>query len=639
MCGIGSLLGLVTVWGLSFCIVMVVADDTLNKRANAKWTCTGCRGPLHEQEVFGQIHAAIHKEERIAFLALDFTWLDKVLLPDARVEVTVVPMDELATFIHPTTPLDQRLLNSPSSEDEREKRFSYHIVVSEAPDNIQIERHHHYHQHHQHHQHHRNSKRPSYLDPPSPSVLIFSGVDEMLTHNPCFFPIAEPVLATHGKLGNIGNRRRRLRSDGPVAKQGPRLLILMGFPENMHPTCVLYKSVTKDQFPQKCEYTPAAMSVNELSNIGWAHTVIHLTHSFFDKSMIHGKVVIIPKADAFYSRPVQVTDPLTNITSLSNSGWGWADPATCSPNTYLHDPWACNFLSISNCSDRYRSAHIKPESLTSWSTPSTRLQGDPAPTLTRNRYEGGLRITDATRVAFGDGPKMTEESWAQSRLYAFLQRPNAYLRLLIRVSLRNIGAVGGLSSAVPSLSLSSLLTPCLAMHVRHQDLFLEGHRVVFGIDRSFESHVHHALNLTRHLGLKKIYLATDNATIFDVASSLFPEFTWVFMRRPVPRKMKLFSMFTSMYRSMTENTTQSEMDADAVIPGIGDSKAGVDVQESVTATLSHIIADWRAATYCSAIIAAFDSGFAAQTYRTMCSMSAGGQCPPSYDLRKSKNTS
>lgn len=632
-------------WGIVLLIslfaVVVVADDTLNKKANARWTCTGCRGTLHEQEVFGHIHAAIHKEERVAYLALDFTWLDKVLLPDARVEVTLVPMDGLATYIHPTTLQDQRHLNPPSSEDERENRSIYQFVVSEAPDNIQIERHH---QHHQHHQHHRNSKRLPYLDPPPPSVLIFAGVDEMLTHNPCFFPIAEPILATHGKLGNIGNRRR-LHNDGPVTKHGPtpaaaaagRLLILMAFPESMHPTCVLYKSITKDQFPQTCEYTPGSMSVNEVSNIGWAHTVIHLTHSFFDKSMIHGKVVIIPKADAFYSRPVQVTDPMTNVTSLSNSGWGWADPATCSPDTYLHDPWACNFLSISNCSDRYRSAHIKPESLTSWSTPSTRLQGEPAPSQGRNRYEGGLRITDTMRVAFGDGPKMTEESWAQSRLYAYLQRPNAYLRLLIRVSLRNIGTAAGITSAVPTLSLSSLLTPCLAMHVRHQDLFLEGHRVGFGIDRSFESHVHHALNMTRHLALKKVYLATDNATIFDVAASLFPEFTWVFMRRPVPRKMKMFSMFTSMYQSTTENITQSERDADPVIPGIGDSKGGIEVQESVSATLSHILADWRAATYCSAIVAAFDSGFAAQTYRTMCSMKQNGQCPPSYDLRNSKH--
>lgn len=531
-------------WAMLYLILgCAAADETLGRKANANWVCRGCRGAVHEMDIYGQIHNAIHREERKAYLALDFSWIDKMLLPDAQVEVVVVPEGSLASYIHPTTPLDERALSTPTSEEEREKQI-YHIVVSEVPENVQAERHH----------LHRTARRASYLDPPHPSALIFGGVDEMLVHNPCFFPLAEPIRATHGKIGSmaaIGNRRRRLSGEH-VLNHGAinnRLLVLIGFPRSpMHATCVLYKSITKDQFPQRCDYTHEKMSVNELSNIGWAHTVIHLVHSFFDKSMIHNKVVIMPKADAYYSRPMKMVDPKTNQTVVSHSGWGWADPSTCPPDTYLHDPWACNFLSISNCSNRHLSEHIKPESLTSWSTPSVRMQGEVAAAAApvdhgRNRYEGGLRITDAIRNAYGDGSKLSEESWAQSRLYAFLQRPNAYLRLLIRVSLRNI-ATAMPSSMHPAAhpkapqmgsDLSSLLTPCLAMHIRHQDLFLEGHRVIFGIDRSFESHVRHALNMTRSLGLKKIYLATDNSTIFDVAASIFPEYSWIYQKRPVPR--------------------------------------------------------------------------------------------------------
>ena len=98
----------------------------------------------------------------------------------------------------------------------------------------------------------------------------------------------------------------------------------------------------------------------------------------------------------------------------------------------------------------------------------------------------------------------------------------------------------------------------------------------------------------------------------------------------------MFSMFTQMYQTATENITESEADGNAVIPGIGDGKSGVEVQESVTATLSHILADWRAASYCSAVLGAFDSGFCAQQYRTMCAMAPSGMCPYSYDLRTSK---
>ena len=46
-------------------------------------------------------------------------------------------------------------------------------------------------------------------------------------------------------------------------------------------------------------------------------------------------------------------DPETGEARQQDDGWSWADPLTCPSATYLHDPWACNFISLSGCSDRW----------------------------------------------------------------------------------------------------------------------------------------------------------------------------------------------------------------------------------------------------------------------------------------------
>jgi len=195
------------------------------------------------------------------------------------------------------------------------------------------------------------------------------------------------------------------------------------------------------------------------------------------------------------------------------------------------------------------------------------------------------------------------------------------------------------------------------MHVRHSDLFLEQHRVAFGIDRSFDAHVQQARNLTRPLGLHKIFLASDNATLYELAQQIYPEFTWLLQRRPVRRRTVMFGQFTDQYKTAAQNFSAEESSGQAVIVGLGGkhalgpastpgslggnsgSKLAKDeaVSESPSATLSHILADWRAASYCSAMVGAFDSGFAAEMMRSMCTIAKNkGRCPPSIDLRSTK---
>jgi hypothetical protein len=581
---------------------------------------------LQATDVFGAIRQAVHREERSAFVALDMSWLDDLLLPSASVHVHVVDAKNLASTILPSL--------------EPKSGSTYRVVVSEAPEGVNVE-----------HRHFHRRRSQHYLDPPPESALVFDSttVDAFLTRNPCWLPLSEPIRATHGRLSSVGSRRRL-----SVTPSKPlRLLILVEMPNKpLQTTCLLFKYITQKQFPTTCSYDNSSMALHELSNIGFAHTVIHLTHSFVNNLFSHGRINILPRADPYLSRQFMVTDPLTGVKGLSNSGWSWADSQTCPPDTYLHDPWACNFLSVSNCSDRFKSAHLVPEPLTAWFTPSAPLRA--------------LGITDDARKAAGDSPEINEEQWAQSRAYAYMQRPNAYLRLLIRTSLRNVAALAS-SSSSPSSSSSSIdfssssssssfsssslgafMSPCLAMHVRHSDLFLEQHRVAFGIDRSFDAHVQQVRNLTRPLGLHKIFLATDNATIYDVAQQLYPEFTWLLQRRPVRRRTVMFGQFTEQYTTAALNYSAEERSGQAVIVGVGRVGGGnrdkqqqqqkeEAVSESPSATLSHILADWRAASYCSAMVGAFDSGFAAEMMRTMCWLGRGrGTCPPSIDLRSTK---
>ena len=630
---------------------LVSSDHTLGGVPNSRWSCSGCRDDQHRIDIFGAIHQAIHREERGAYLAVDMSWLDQILLPSASVHVTVVARDALANFVHPSTLLDERNLTAPPLPDQ----LVYNMVVSEVPESVRTD--------------HRVRSRRAYFEPPPPSSLIFTGVDPFLTLNPCFMPLAEPVRSMHGKMGNVGaaGTRRRLLALGGVEVEesgqvereqrglGGRLLVLVGMPHNvLHSTCQLYKAITRFQFPQKCSYTNTSMAVHELSNIGYAHTVIHFTHAFVNNLFSEGRVSIAPRPDPYYARKFIYMHPTTN-QQISGFGWGWADPETCPEQTYLHEPFACNFLSLSNCSDRHRSAHLKAEDLTAWTTPSSKLQSTGPP-----EEPWGLGITAASREAFGDSPVFSEEEWVQSRTMAFVQRPNAYLRLLIRNSLRNIVILGGAGGSPaeggtsPTASQTQalahhatlhaqILSPCLAMHVRHQDLYLEEHRVRLGIDRSLLAHVQHARNLTRALGLRKIYLATDNASVFEEVAGRYPEYTWLMQRRPVPQKLVMFGMFTKMYETdAIFNQTAEQRDGHSKIPGLPDSaqSRAAPLHESVTATLSHILADWRAAAQCSAVVGAFDSGFTAQMYRTMCAMGrhrgVRGKCPPSFDLRNTE---
>ena len=76
------------------------------------------------------------------------------------------------------------------------------------------------------------------------------------------------------------------------------------------------------------------------------------------------KVFSVPMAHNFLSR---VNNTITNGTRHAGL-WAWADPKRCDPYVYLNNPWACNFIPFTNCSNRAKTirAEIKPIDLVPW---------------------------------------------------------------------------------------------------------------------------------------------------------------------------------------------------------------------------------------------------------------------------------
>lgn len=72
--------------------------------------------------------------------------------------------------------------------------------------------------------------------------------------------------------------------------------------------------------------------------------------------------------------------------------------------------------------------------------------------------------------------------------------------------------------------------PSLGIHIRHGDAMndLRGEST---LDRSLDAHVDCARDLAQAMGLRHIFLATDNVTLFSLAPTRFPEFTWSAQRR------------------------------------------------------------------------------------------------------------
>ena len=546
----------------------------LDLAPNEAWQCKGCDSHdisnsnkyLVTQEIFGFIRQCIYKEQRNIYFAFDSSWMDRILLSESKVHVTVLKASSIRDTIMPP------LQSLPTNENDE----TFQIIYSELMPNEGFD---------------------------------YYGIDHFLAQNPCWLPLHEPI-----DLGQI----RQIQGITKVKKLKHfldlqnRTVIFLRLPVfGYHSTCRLYTQITKHQNPKECIYDDDHMLVHHLHNTGWSATfnaVLFKLSFIFLKRTYPSKVLVPTRAIDFRSR-TRLRKDINGTYFNQTGGWYWSNPETCHPDIESYDPWACNFISITNCSRKSRGVSIM-------NPPYPKPSGD-----FPYEYPGAIfekdfdtsYISDTTieedYVKYRDGYKADPEKWSYYRLHAFLQRPNFQMRQHMRKSFKSLTLVDFMASSkkvnhLPQgyLISSHMKKPCLAMHIRHGDSTIE-FRAAKKIDRSFESHAFHAFNLTVALGISNIFIASDNLSVITNSFLKNPEYHWYTQRRPIKE--------WGMYDVHNEDDIQLE--------------------------LAHIFVDLRFAANCEGIIGTFDSGFTEQMVVSMCSHSLSGTCPPSTDLRKVYN--
>ena len=432
-------------------------------------------------------------------------------------------------------------------------------------------------------------------------------MDTFLAINPCWIPLLEPSVSSFYKKEHF--------------------MIFIRLPEkSFHATCKLFTAIVDRQFPRVCKYDADHLASHNVSNIGFGHTSKHLMLGMATTLVRTTRVFTAPIADTYMSRQnlsyVQGVDPYVNPQL-----WAWADPKLCDLEVFRNDPWACNFISFTNCSTR----DLKPNVALTKEIFSSDI-------LHQNFIE-----SKELRVKYDDQKDLSNFFWFQTRMYAFTLRPNAQMRKKLMASLR---AVRELSSNGQHIKGNSnkkngaiiKQSSCGFIHVRNNDAMIDA-RSRSGVDRSLEGLVQH---LAKFPDTKNIFLATDNRTVVEIAARIYPNYTWYNQLRPMSNTTDLFRVFTATqkYYAMAgtpiftvkghETNGQPKIieNEDENIDGIVADTGDYSVQKD----LSHLLADIRYATQCTSMIGSHDSSLSALIFSTMCGTSKTGKCPASIDI-------
>ena len=155
--------------------------------------------------------------------------------------------------------------------------------------------------------------------------------------------------AAHGsRPAGIGTSMRSSLHSGLLRTVVFVKLPVFGF----HATCRLFTMITRLQFPQRCDYSPERMMVHELHNTGWSATfnaLLFKVANILSKREYPNKMIVVPTAMDFRGQQRKFLDRDGSVVE-SSKGWYWTDADLCPNDIQAYDPWACNFISLSNCS-------------------------------------------------------------------------------------------------------------------------------------------------------------------------------------------------------------------------------------------------------------------------------------------------
>ena len=564
-------------------VKLVYGDFRYVNQPNTRWSCsTGCENFNEEgiRALFGIVRRAMVIESREVYLTFDHSWIERALSRFARVDITHVKRQELATFTHTRV---KSLLSGQPVDSE-----TFYVVVSLSNEYYASMTTQH------------NNKDKSVVEVKSADSQQHA-VDLFLTMNPCFMPLKDPPIDTMWDAveASTAHSNQNMTLDSlALSYDDPYAAVLIELPNrSFNLTCSFYTLITQLQFPTTCPMV-ANQNISGTSrdkyyahyigDIGWANCM----HTMFDhmkNALKQGRVFITPKsisrhdadtlsfpvpdnffvppdAEGAWGKPAKIdVDATTGMKTLAmRNYWStWTDLEGCMNETFAWNPWACNFISLSKCN-----------------TPDTYFV-----------KEGGNFEANATEVVDSiyalQFPVIYEKTkhdldgeWERLHLLAFIMRPNIYLRHRIKIALKRLShIVKGAKHVQTSHNLTMKTTTststsiiqnnrqhntidsplhqlggpnlplqgqCLALHVRNGDS-VNDHRGdgTKGMDRTIHGHMRCVRNMTKSLGIKAVFLATDNNTLFSMAKTWFPEYQWYYQRRPVGR----YTFYTLMCRS------------------------------------------------------------------------------------------
>ena len=272
---------------------------------NVNWHCEGCNDAYHAMDIFNQIHSAVRHNDRLSYLGLDMSWMDRLNQIDSHVHVQLNDFNRIAS-VHPPESIFSEYKKSKSILSEYTEEFqvlAFHFNQYQVADRGRDE----------------STLQRKYQ----------AAIDAFLALNPCWIPLHEPytpplpavISASTSKSNRYENtasnhhNKRSLQSTHPILHHHPLgeknnhqhgLLLFIRLPDvSFHATCMLYTAVIKRQFPRVCHYTPETMRTYHLANIGFGHVSLFIVNSFSamlkeftGKSNKDQMVFIAPRAQA-----------------------------------------------------------------------------------------------------------------------------------------------------------------------------------------------------------------------------------------------------------------------------------------------------------------------------------------------------
>ena len=591
----------------------VATSEQSSEQSDINWKCDGCNSKIESKKIFTDVRSALKNFDRLSYLQLDMSWFDRIFESNPYPNVEIILKD--ISFMK--TKLTSKNLFSQGAVEKYDILAFHQIHTNAIPSR------------------HRNLNYHLYID-------------NFLAKNPCWIPLQEPSAQLFFSDQKEQNYLLFIHLPPSLFYQTCKLftrIVYLQFPSQCRydeqylstyalPNIGLGHTILNTVAGllnnlNRGKLFTAPIAEKHLSRLNISYIEAYPNYSITNIKKIRRKMLVIdsdddarrnlqimPGDNNTVNNTVNNTANKTGNSTENNSKkdeknenskkldplvpgfWAWADPKLCPQKIFLNNPWACNFISFSNCSNRVASGHITPERYGQWKNNTIFLTSGNTSVIMGNNS----LITMETREKYNDSTSLDDGQWLTTRLLSFMMRPNYQLRkkivrsiLSIKVltnknnknnsnNTNNQNNINNLNSVnnVNNKSNNRILLPdninekktddnntyylqpnslinninynyeiktlsCIAVHIRHNDMAFDT-RVTRSpqADRTLHGHVIGIQKLKKlyNFDQNRIFLATDNGTIPEIVADKYTEFQWYAQHRPMSKNVQLYKMFT-----------------------------------------------------------------------------------------------